>query len=94
MSVTVGRGPTGKKQKTQANNKNSIAMMLIGNPNLPRSNLDGKSGSCRIRFSATHEIVIRYEVSIEATPREMTCMNATVDPRLMHERITMKTTVT
>jgi len=46
-----------------------------------------------MRFRVTHEIVIRYEVSIEATPREMTCMNATVEPRLIHDRITTKTTV-
>jgi hypothetical protein len=34
-----------------------------------------------------------YEVSIEATPRETTCMNATVEPRLMNERITTNTSV-
>lgn len=68
-------------------------MMLIGNPSRPRSNLDGRSGSPLMRFRATHEIVIRYDVSIEATPREMTCMNATVEPRLIHDKITTKTTV-
>ena len=68
-------------------------MMLIGNPNRPRSNLDGRSGSPLMRFRATHDIVIRYDVNIEATPREMTCMNATVEPRLIHDKITTKTTV-
>jgi hypothetical protein len=93
MSATVGRGPTGKKQNTQAKKRKSTAMMLIGRPSLPRSNLDGKSGSPRIRFNAIHEIEIMYEVSIEATPRETTCMNATVEPRLMNERITTNTSV-
>lgn len=60
-------------------------MMLMGSPNRPRLNLEGSKGSPRILFNATHPIEIRYDVYIAATPREMTCMKATLEPRLINE---------
>lgn len=68
--------------------------MLIASPNLPRLNLDGNSGSPRILFSATQLIEIKYDVYMAATPREMTCMNATLEPRLIRDSNRTKVMVT
>lgn len=94
MSVTVGCAVDGKKAKIQRNSKNKIAIMLIGSPNRPRLNFDGNNGSPRILFNATQLIEIRYDVYIAATPREITCMNATLDPRLIKDNNRTKIIVT
>lgn len=94
MSATLGLGAVGKKVKTHKKNRNNTAMMLIGKPNLPRLNFDGRSGSPRILFNATQPIDIRYDVSIAAAPRDMTCMKATLEPRLISESNSTKSIVT
>ena len=67
-----------------------MAIMLIGSPNLPRLNLEGNSGSPRILFNATQPIDLMYEVNIAAAPREMTCMKATLEPRLINDNSSTK----
>jgi outer membrane PBP1 activator LpoA protein len=85
MSGTAGLGRVGKKAKIQRKIRNKTAMMLMGNPNLPRLNFDGSSGSPRILFNITQPIDIRYDVYIAAAPREMTCIKATLEPRLIND---------
>lgn len=54
--------------------RNTTEMMLMVSPHLPKSNLDGSSGSPRILLRVMHEMEMRYDVNIDATPSEMTCM--------------------
>lgn len=85
MSAIAGWGADGKKAKIQRKSRNNTAMMFMGNPNLPRLNFDGNSGSPRILFNITQPIDIKYDVYIAAAPREMTCIKATLEPRLIND---------
>lgn len=93
MLSTVGFGAIGKKVNTHTKTRKATEMTLMGKPSLPRSNLDGSKGCPRILLSMMHEMDIKYDVNMAATPREMTCMNATVDPRLMSDKRTTKKSV-
>jgi hypothetical protein len=71
--------------KVQRKNRNTTEIMLQSNPNLPRLNFDGNSGSRRILLSATQEIEIMYVVNIAETPRARTCWKATAEPKVIND---------
>lgn len=94
MSATAGLGIVGQKVNIQRKNKNTTEMMLHGSPNLPKLNLDGKSGSPRILFRATQEMEIMYVVNIAETPRARTCWKATAEPKVIKDNSSTNMIVT
>lgn len=56
MPAAFGLGPIGMNEKMKTKLRKIMDAMLIGRPALPKLNLEGSSGSPRIRLSVMHEI--------------------------------------
>jgi hypothetical protein len=70
MPAAFGFGPIGMNEKMKTKTRKTIDAMLMGRPALPKSNLDGRSGSPRIRFSVMHEMETIYEAKMAAVESE------------------------
>lgn len=82
----VGFGPIGKNERTKITQRKTIEMMFRGSPARPSLNLEGRSGSPRMRFKAMQEIETIYDAIIAAVDKDAMLMRAAEDPRLMRER--------
>jgi hypothetical protein len=59
MPIGVGFGALGKKQNTNATDKNAIAMPLTTMPARPRSKREGRRGSPRSRLANMQPMTTR-----------------------------------
>lgn len=70
MLAAFGFGPMGMNEKINTKIRKMMDTILMGSPAFPRSNLEGSSGSPRMRFKVIHEIETIYEAKMAAVERE------------------------
>ena len=68
---------------TNAKMRKMSERTFIGNPNFPRLNFEGSSGSLRNRLSTMQEIETMYDDSRAHNAREEMLLKATIEPMLI-----------
>lgn len=56
MLAGVGFGPIGMKENTNTKHRKMMETTLMGSPNFPSRNFEGRRGSPRIRLSVMQDI--------------------------------------